>query len=545
VSCELGRLKALRGYWLLLQPSGHVTPLLCSEARCPGTASLLELNLSSATGAADVIPQCGPLRMQSAENYMCGQCLQGYQDIGGACKACASATNAGLLVALLAVALVFVLVIYLLEARQNNTGDLSVLLYFTQIALLIAGPSADWSSWVNILSLSSTGTDFFSGCVFKQGDVEQNLLMPLFALLIIYAVGAAASAVSLLLSRLAAARVKFDPNLQVRAALAVLLFSFTALLEAAFSSLECVDLGGSGGGRGSVLHRYPSISCQSRAYRAALGVQIAIIVLVAVGLPCAVLYLVREAHASLPTSKLGSYLSAPLPLSHAVRWGALYQPYTPAAHYYQAVVLVRRVLYSAFNIGLATQPQVRGVCLALLAVVCLVVQLLVKPYKNETLNTIESASLLLHIALAVVAMPWPKPYPLGVEVIVFLLIFIPSLLFFSWKAYSVLGLQCCGGSGDVDSVEEMEGGGDSERLAGPTSPTPLATSQPRVLHGEPSRPQQQHQQQQHHQQQHQHQQQDDEVALEMVGLDPCAARNCIKDSDSGHSVVHLEFSGGL
>ncbi len=50
-----------------------------------------------------------------------------------------------------------------------------------------------------------------------------------------------------------------------------------------------------------------------------------------------------EAYASLLSNKAGSYSSAPLPLSHRVRWGALYQPYTPAAYYFQAVVLVRRV----------------------------------------------------------------------------------------------------------------------------------------------------------------------------------------------------------
>jgi hypothetical protein len=465
VTCTKGLTVVLPGYWLLLQPSGFVTPLQCSEARCQGTGAALELNT---TGSASVIPQCGPLRVQSNDNYMCGRCIEGYQDINGRCKAC-SATNGALLVALLVIALVFVLVIYRLEARQNNTGDLSVLLYFTQIALLIAGPSADWSSWVNILSLSSNGTDFFSGCVFKQGDVEQNLLMPLFVLGIIFMVGAAASAVSYLLSRVTAL-VKFDFNLQVRTALAILLFNFTALVEAAFSSLDCVDLGG---GRGSVLFMYPSVSCQSSAYKAALGVQIAIIALVAVGLPCAVFYLVREAYAALPSNKLGSCASsAPLPPSHAVRWGALYQPYTPAAHYFQAVVLVRRVLFSAFNIGLATQPQVRGVCIALLAVVCLVVQLLLRPYTLDALNTIESASLLLHIALAVVAMPWPKPYPLGVEVIVFLLIVVPSVLFFGWKAYNFTRALCSGSDNSVvqGQIGHKQGWGGNDGSSGAPQP---------------------------------------------------------------------------
>jgi len=164
---------------------------------------------------------------------------------------------------------------------------------------------------------------------------------------------------------------------------------------------------------------------------------------------------------------------------------------------------VRRVLFSAFNIGLATQPQVRGVCIALLAVLCLIMQLLVKPYKNDALNAIESASLLLHIALANIVMPWPKPYPLSIEVIVFLLIFIPSLFFFGWKVFTFFGAQCCSGVVDAPAEEAQEGGGAG--IAGPAAIalSPISSSgyisaTPRVhgLHGAPPRPQQQQQQQQ-------------------------------------------------
>jgi hypothetical protein len=51
------------------------------------------------------------------------------------------------------------------------------------------------------------------------------------------------------------------------------------------------------------------------------------------------------------------------------------------------------------------------------------------------LNLFEGVSLLLHLWLAIVIGPWNKPFSLGVEVVIFLVVVLPSSIFFSWKVY--------------------------------------------------------------------------------------------------------------
>jgi hypothetical protein len=183
VTCVLGRVQVQAGFWASLQPNGFISTFPCSFGRCPGTSGLLELPTaasvagadsnsarsrvgvdprhisgannantdsnaiyisnssassasSSAGGASVVIPQCGPQRKLSATNFMCGDCEAGSQDIRGVCTPC-EFTNAGLVFLLLVLCCVFVAVVYTLEARQNNTGELSVALYFTQVRVCV------------------------------------------------------------------------------------------------------------------------------------------------------------------------------------------------------------------------------------------------------------------------------------------------------------------------------------------------------------------------------------------------------------------------
>jgi hypothetical protein len=66
--------------------------------------------------------------------------------------------------------------------------------------------------------------------------------------------------------------------------------------------------------------------------------------------------------------------------------------------------------------------------------------------------------------LAVVVLPWTKPYPLGVEVFVTLTILLPSVTFFSWKARRlVLAAACLGGAhGSTERTASGAPGGGTE-----------------------------------------------------------------------------------
>jgi hypothetical protein len=176
------------------------------------------------------------------------------------------------------------------------------------------------------------------------------------------------------------------------------------------------------GAEESVLFEHPSILCTSAAYKAALAVQIVILVAFVVALPLAIFYLSRTAH-----------VHATVPESFTVRWGALYQPFTSGAYFYQPIVLVRRAVYSGFDIGFATLPAVRGVMMVLVSVTCLIIHLLIKPYRVEVINVVESCSLLLHIVLASVVSPFPMPYSLTVEIFIFTIVVVPSCLFVGWQ----------------------------------------------------------------------------------------------------------------
>ncbi len=46
---------------------------------------------------------------------------------------------------------------------------LQVMLYYTQIALVIAGPTARWTNWTSAFALSPTNSSYFTACIFKGG----------------------------------------------------------------------------------------------------------------------------------------------------------------------------------------------------------------------------------------------------------------------------------------------------------------------------------------------------------------------------------------
>jgi hypothetical protein len=184
VVCVLGLLQVNPGYWAKIEPSGFVSTLQCAQNRCPGTggAVALALQLADSTGNSSNVnaelQQCGSTRLDTPENFMCGICAgDNFQDINGECVKC-SETNAGLVVLLLVICAVFVTIIYYLSAGKQ-TGTVSVVLYYTQIALLIAGPTASWTTWVSAFALSPSNSNYFSSCIFKAGMVMALTMLEL------------------------------------------------------------------------------------------------------------------------------------------------------------------------------------------------------------------------------------------------------------------------------------------------------------------------------------------------------------------------------
>ncbi len=472
--CVLGLLQVNPGYWAKVSPSGFVSTLQCAQNRCPGTGTAIALSMSASGNLT--IQQCDSTRVSNSDNFMCGFCAgANYQDIQGTCVEC-SETNAGLVVLLLVICAVFIAIIYALS-KGNEDGTTSVVLYYTQIALLIAGPTASWTTWTSAFALSPSNSNYFSSCIFKMGeccdvhtyylpcfcpvsvalscfgrifscfgrilfsmrvffvfllydtelsclifynagDVAQNLMMPLIITIIVYAVGLCISLAIFLLSRVTS-RVTFDWNLHVRTALAIAMFVYTSLTQMAFSALMCVDVGGQ-----AMVYAYPTISCSAPEYRTALAFVCLIIVFFIVGLPALTLYTTWLAHAH-----------KKLPERFRVRWGLAFEPYNEQAYYYQSVVLMRRAVYSALDIGLSLSPFAQRMMISLCALACLITHQHVLPFKDKVLNSVETASLILHVALSIVVAPWVKPYPLAIEAFICVLVVLPTLTFTSWRGF--------------------------------------------------------------------------------------------------------------
>jgi hypothetical protein len=223
------------GHWIELLPHGFVQVYRCSAQRCAGTDVL---SLSGEGGEGNYsIPQCSELRSQDFFNWMCGKCLHGYQDIRGKCEKCDKTNGLYLCLALMAAA-VFIYAIYFIESRKNNTGSLGVVIYYTQIALLIAGPTSSWMQWVQLFSLSVSSSNSWNSCLIKQGDIGQNLLMPFILLLILGAVGTGLLAVIYTASRVYP--IEFKTDLYIRTACALLLFNFTAVVQVCMHACVCV-----------------------------------------------------------------------------------------------------------------------------------------------------------------------------------------------------------------------------------------------------------------------------------------------------------------
>jgi hypothetical protein len=272
-------------------------------------------------------------------------------------------------------------------------------------------------------------------------------MMPFILMLLVYTVGCAMSLACFVLARFTAL-VEFKLDLHLRCAVAIALFCYTAIAETAFSALNCVDVGTQ-----SVLYAYPAISCAAGDYKAALSVLCLVLIFFTLGLPALLLFTSWRLHA-FPT----------LPLKFKTRWGLVHEPYKEEAFYYEAVVLLRRALYSALDIGLALVPGVQRTMISVCALACLVLHVHTLPFKRAVLNTAETASLILHMLLAIVVAPWAAPYPVALEAVICIFIVVPTLFFVGWLLRLYM-------AGKKEAAKKAEKEAEQERKRNAEGPT--------------------------------------------------------------------------
>lgn len=320
--------------------------------------------------------------------------------------------------------IVLVIILYLLETLRPATGDTSIVVYFTQTALLIAGPTSKWTRWMGFLALATNITQYGSDCAIKQESILQNLFMPFFTLLLLYALTLLVGLVhSLLGLTLDFFKKTFRITSYFRTIIAITLFSYTDITLASFSSLSCVRVAGT-----DVLYLFPEISCSSSGYKAALGLQIVILLLFVIGLPTLIFFGMWVFRQQIKSSAFWSECL-----------GGLIEPFREKTIAFQSWVLIRRTAYTAVEVGMSLNERMRGMALGILAMACLGVHSRMRPFLADALNMAEGISLALHLLLSILVSPWNLVYPTGMEAVITILISVPTFGFVAWRVSRMVG----------------------------------------------------------------------------------------------------------
>ena len=197
IICSGGLASVEEGYWAY-QSEVDVTNVLSSSAKtsmllyqavpcpagfCPGTQlQLSNSNHSVITNSSDssIIQYCHYPRLNSKENHMCGQCVDGYIPWGSDCVECRG-TNGPLVFG--GIVLSFILVIFLfLSSLSTSVGTVAVLLFFIQTAQVEIGPVSGWFRWMQISNLSLQSS---ASCIAPLSPYEQMLFSIMIPFLLI------------------------------------------------------------------------------------------------------------------------------------------------------------------------------------------------------------------------------------------------------------------------------------------------------------------------------------------------------------------------
>ncbi len=283
----------------------EVETFLCDGGRC----------------AADFT--CGANRVAAVDNPLCGLCLPGYSEWGGACVACPGGANGGLVLGLLVLAWVCVLVIHGFAQRSSTSSALRIAMFFWQVSFLIVGGAA-WARWAAFLELNffTAGSGFGSVCPFPvspRGALALRLLGPLLS----YALLATTAAVHRGLGRLQlGTRVaRFESAAYWRTAITLYFFTFNSVTRACLDFFNCAALPS-----GRYVAALPAVRCDEAAYRALTPLAVLLLLAYAVAVPVFIGHRLRSAHGRAFNEDLARVWSVVYgPLREDVLWWGLAQ----------------------------------------------------------------------------------------------------------------------------------------------------------------------------------------------------------------------------
>jgi hypothetical protein len=341
-----------------------VDTFLCDDGRCATNSS------------------CGANRVAAADNPLCGRCLPGHAEWGGACVACADDANGGLVLGLLVLAWVCVLAIHGFSQRSSTSSALRIAMFFWQVSFLIVGGArAAWARWAGFLELNFLTVDSGSGsvCPFPvspHGALVLRLLGPLLS----YALLAATAAVYRALGHLWTRLPPFEPAAYWRTSITLYFFTFNSVTRVCLDFFNCATLPS-----GRCMVALPAVRCDEAMHQGLTPLVALLLAAYAVAVPGYIGYRLLEldAHRRLATHQ-----------SELERvWTVVYGPLRTTVFWWSIAQMLARAALVAAAVYMRANDHARYSVFALINGVSAILLMHFKPNRSAGDNAWELGTL--------------------------------------------------------------------------------------------------------------------------------------------------------
>jgi len=263
---------------------------------------------------------------------------------------------------------------------------------------------------------------------------------------------------------------RFNTAAYARTLVALVFFSYSRITQVVFQYLNCVDVRDT-----SVVQAFPEINCESPLYLRWRVVIILMLVLVVIGVPAFVLYILWRERRKVERcyTAQGSFK---IEFAAFRRFGIFFEPFMHAFRWWHAVILIRRMLTLAIFIFATDAQGTKYALLGALHCLSLIVNVWCRPYRVLHNNSLETVQLfvLTMITFCIVADPVPPHNDGQIAAIslLFLVTFFGALAYVALQmpyVRSKLGLKRAQTFRSPRSADDISGAGTSQVALVPPS----------------------------------------------------------------------------
>jgi len=397
------RISAAEGYWISPLRDGSIAIFDCDPERCVSEG------------------HCASSRKEASVNPLCGECDDGYTLWSGTCIKCEA--QYGTIFAVLLFLFVLVGLLHLMS--QSTSGELKVLTFFTQNALLFTSPLMR-SPTIKFLEIFNFRMLDFTGntCMFPVSDevwLYADLVVGLLCVLILGCLTMTSFAIhrnaawiqktfplklQKLLLQLPAAPtqpVQFSFRPFIRTLLGLYIVMYTSIVTTLFELYNCVEVN-----MGDVTHNLvrtiPSISCDGDTHKTLVPLYAVLIFFFCVAVPGMLLRVLLTARNN------GQLLDE----DHFLRaYGILTSAYASNLYFYEFVSLFRKTVLIALSVALYGSEEKRLASFSLALIIFLSLHLQWKPFRVKSEDVAEFISLVVLIAIPMLLLSVDRPLSPG------------------------------------------------------------------------------------------------------------------------------------